>query len=274
MKTQWQFDFEAVDFKFEKEHKYKAQYDKPVKFGDKKFENLEFYVKIQPGEKKPPPRIEQIGILFITLPAPPIQTKSFAYHLARQIQERISFQSGEFNLKGMPVGKIITETPEEEQECGEHLYYMDVHLQIVDPVPTFDSKTLADIPLNPVENQLLAQFNETKKDKSLIRQFHGYFKILESLASTRRSKKYLKDSLKSCALLRDVFVQYFPDLNYDDHVDILVPIRHKCAHLKMEKNFGYTPNDPKVIEEVKPYVSMVATIAYYAVTKTSLDKKN
>ncbi len=274
MKTEWRFDFEAVDFKFDKEHKYKAQYSETVTFGEETYENLEFFVCIKPDEeKKPPPRIEQVGTLFITLPASPIQTKSFAYHIARQLQERISFQSGEFNLKGMPVGKILTETPEEEKECGDRLYYMDVHLQVVDQTPKFDSKTLVNTPINPKDNLLVSQFNESKCDKSLIRQFHGYFKILESLASTSGSAKYLKDKLKSCTLLREVFTQHYPDLNYDDHVDILVPIRHKCAHLKVEINFGYTPNDPKVTKEVKPYITMVATLAYFAIEKSSFNNK-
>lgn len=66
MKTEWQF-FEAVDFRFDKERKYKVTAEQPVDLGNGLIEHLNFEVRIEPDNHcKCPTGIEQIGTLYIT----------------------------------------------------------------------------------------------------------------------------------------------------------------------------------------------------------------
>jgi hypothetical protein len=274
MKSEWRFDFETRGFVFEKEHKYKATYDEPITLDGQLFEDLEFFIRISPSEKKPPPMVAQIGTLYLTLPKGPAETKAFAYHVAKQIQERITFQSGDFRLKGLFVGKIITETPEEEEKYGDRLYYMDIHLQEVVPPPSFKSNSLVDIPLKPTHISLLSQFNETKNDDSAIRQFLGYFRIIESISHRKGEKQPLKNVLKSNHELRAIYNDIIKDEDFDGFIDKIVNTRHKCAHLKIDKGFGYTPSDPAIKKDLKPYLNILAELAYRAILKFSLTNEN
>lgn len=255
MKTEWQFRFEAIDFHFSKEHKYKGSANDPVDFGDGPIDCLEFEVRIEPENGKDcSPGVEQVGTLYITLAYGQEEAKPIALWVAQYMAQQISFQSGRFTVQyGMTTCKRIAETEEEEREFGDELYSVELNLQEVVPVPAFDSDKFQENLGKPVDMRLLSQFNDAAEDKSPIKRFLGFFRILESLFSGAK-KLPLKLAFKESEKLRSNFYKLAPEGDFEGFVNEIVNIRHRCAHLKLDKSFGYSPIDPKVDEEVRPYL--------------------
>lgn len=215
---------------------------------------------------KPPPYVEQVGSLFILLPHSYGDTKAFAFHVARMVADRITFQQGDFRiLSGLIACKRIAETPEEEAEFGENLYNIEAHLVEVVAAPTFDSSQITKTPSSPQHLALSSQFNETKRDKSSIRQFLGYFRILESVCHTSDDKIPLKQRLLASAALRGIHDRLVNHGDYETLIAEFVEIRHKCAHLRLEKGFGYAPADPAVERNVKPHLPLLEAMAHCSI---------
>ncbi len=263
MRSEWEFQFETRGFKFDREYKYKAAPSSPFKFGDRPPENIEPLIRIVPKEHEPPPYVDQVGSLYILLPYSHTETREVALFLARVVADRITFQQGDFRLLGGLVAcKRIAETPEEEIAFGEDLYHVEVSLIEVLPTPEFDSSRLAATPTNPKHLALIAQFNETKRDESPIRQFLGYFKIIESATHADRDAGNMKQVLLANPDLRSAFESEVERMSFPEAISQLVEVRHKCAHLKLDRQFGYTPLAQAVETEVKPLLPMVATLAH------------
>ncbi|OWV29964.1 methylamine utilization protein MauJ [Halomonas campaniensis] len=261
MKTEWQFSFEAVDFHFGKEHKYKGASEQPVDFGNGTIERLEFEARIEPGnDRNCPPGVEQVGTLYITLGYGVEEAKPMAHWIAQYMTQQISFQSGRFKINyGLVTCKRIAETEEEEKEFGDKLYSVELHLEEVIPTPAFDSEQFQENALKPIDMRLLAQFNDAAADESPIKRFLGFFRILESLFSGSK-KEPLKAAFKKSEKLRRNFEKLFPDGKFEAFVDEVVDVRHRCAHLKLDKSFGYAPIDPKIDEEVRPYLGALEAL--------------
>lgn len=266
MKSEWEFKFETRDFRFQKEHKFMATANEPVAIGDRPVERLEFLIRVVPSEIDPPPFVEQVGSLFITLPYSYDDTKSFAYHIAGMMAEQITFQSGDFRIHyGLVMCKRIAETPEEEEEFGDELYSAEVHLEEVLPAAEFNSTAFAQVPSNVLHPGLISQYNDTQRDSSPVRQFLGFFKIIESLYHSDDNKKTLKQAICTSSELRAVYESVVESGDFELFAKTIVDIRHRCAHLKLGSGFGYAPSDPAIESEVKPYLPLLAEMAYQCI---------
>tara|TARA_R110002124_G_scaffold249654_2_gene414757 strand:+ start:2161 stop:2970 length:810 start_codon:yes stop_codon:yes gene_type:complete len=261
LKTEWQFRFEAVNFHFGKEHKYKGASEQPVEFGNGSIDRLEFEARIEPeNDCICPSDVEQVGSLYITLGYGVKEAKPIAHWIAQYMAQQISFQSGRFRIDySFVTCKRITETEEEEKEFGDKLYSVELHLEEVIPTPAFDSERFQESALKPIDMRLLAQFNDAAADSSPIKKFLGFFRILESLFSGSK-KKPLKTAFKESDRLRRNFEKLLPDGKFETFVDEVVDVRHRCAHLKLDKSFGYAPIDPKIDEEVRPLLSALEAL--------------
>lgn len=266
MKSEWEFYFEARDFRFEREHKFRAELNTTVKLGDRAPELVEPYVRIVPDESEPPPGVEQIGSLYVLLPGSKTDTRDFALLVAKLVADRITFQQGDFRIRhGFFSCKRIPETPEEEAEFGDQLWSVELHLEEVIPVPAFDSTQLAKTPQDQHHVALIAQFNDAKRDERPISQFLGFFKILES-AFHGHKKTSLTEALLQDPVFRKIFNHVVSGGIVEEAVSKLVEVRHKCAHLKLSKGFGYAPIDPAVETEVKPLIPLVQALAHFTIS--------
>lgn len=275
MKSEWEFKFETRDFRFEREHKYIATVNEPVTLGDRSIEKLEFLVRIAPSDTKPEPGVDQVGSLFITLPGSQSETKAFAYQLAANLTDRITFQSGDFRTQyGYVTCKRIPENKQEEEEFGDKLYSIEFVLtEVLAPEP-FDSVAFVQPPTQSVHLGLVSQYNETKRDSSPIRQFLGFFRILESLYHSQDEKKTLKQALGSSSELKQVYTLLVDNENFDAFIENIVDIRHRCAHLKLQKGFGYVPADPAIGVEVQPYLPLLNEMTYICIRGTDAHAEN
>jgi hypothetical protein len=270
MKTEWQFLFETRGFRFGREHKYLLKPQSPISLGGRPAELIEPFVRITPeDDKKPPPFVEQVGSLFITLPYSAKETRDYAIFLSQYMRERINFQQGDFRIQwGLIIYKRIAETEEEEREFGDKIYGIEAHLEEVLPVPSFDSTKLTQQPSGSQNIALISQFNEAKRDKSVVSQFLGYFRIIESIYNTSTERGSLKQILLRSARLHAVYDLMIKDGSFEVFVSELVEVRHQCAHLRLAHGFGYAPNDPAIESKVKPLLPLIAAIARQSIIGT------
>lgn len=211
------------------------------------------------------------GNLYITLPGPPEEMEWLAYRLAEDFAALINFTHGPvFKLSlGLVSAERISETPEEEAQLGEGRHWARVTLEEVPkPVP-FDNSTFDLFPATILSRRLIAQFNEAADDTNPIDQFLGFFKVLETCYAEGRGR--LRDRLyrqkeffrmiKEKALKVDGETRRpLSDDEIRDLIKQMVGIRDKSAHFK--EDFGYSPVDPEVAEEVRPFLSLVRGLAW------------
>jgi hypothetical protein len=269
MKTEWEFHFETHNFIFEKEHKYKAKV--PSKNSSEgmpmNLKEMSFDVRITPDNDCKDQNAEQTGSLFITLPLTYEMAKEEVHSLVHLIAERISFESGEFNIHGSPViCKRISETPKEEEEIGDSPYAIEMHMEEVVSPPTFDSKSFTERSKTSIDLGLVSQHNAAKKALNPIDKFLGFFKILESQFM---SKECLEDSETLFKIYAGTFKFGSIDQARTSFIEFIKGIIHarpRCAHLKANKNFGYVPIDPRVRKEVEPFLLPLEVLTYATIT--------
>ncbi len=266
MKSEWEFHFEARDFQFAREHKYRLLDGGPVSIGGRPPEELEPFVRIVPKpDVDPPPGVEQEGSIFIELPYPPEETRDLAFELAGHVAERIAFGQGDLRVSYSPVMyRRIPETPEEEESVGDRTYGIEARFREYEEAPAFSSERLLAALSSPERGALISQFNETRSDASPIRQFLGYFRILESIYCTQE-KIPLKRSLAENQELTAVYEGLGLPEPYEEFIARIVEGRHRCAHLKLAKGFGYVPDDPAVNQEVVPLLDTLEALAYLSI---------
>lgn len=274
MKTEWWFRFETKGLFFEKEHKYMGATNDAVSIeGFDTPQKISFDFRIVPDTDKEnkPPDVDQSGTLYITLPLPyDEKAKSIAFTLAHMIAEKISFDSGEVRiLGGAFFGKRLAETPEEEKEIGDAAYFAEMHIIEVATPPAFDSKSFADKSNARLDMGLVSQHNASKRSQNPVDKFLGFFKILESQYTSTQKKQNLKECLANNEDLFKVFMGTFKfesieqaRNSYVEFIEAIVHARHRCAHLKANKDFGYVPVDPRIEEEVKPFLGPIEALTY------------
>lgn len=262
MKTEWTFPWRTYDFHFKKEHKFRGRFGKPSNGLPSSIEGVEASIRIVPHEESPPDDdVEQAGYLIITLPLDRDAAKELAYTSAYRVGEQIAFRNGDFRVDfGFISCKRIAETADEEAEIDGKPYSLEFSLEEVVGTPEFDGSHLPSLANAPVE--LLAQFNETRRDKSPVRQFLGYFKILESLSNQAGAASRIRQALLAYSPLVRHYADLQPAGNFETFVGRLVATRHQCAHLKSADGFGYAPNDPAVRDEVIPQIALLEELAY------------
>jgi hypothetical protein len=259
LKIEWHCPFEANGFYFDKERTFKAT-SKGGTFVSVQ-EDLEFEVKIC-LDTTTPEGIDQCGTLIVTLPMNDELGESVAYQFAAITAEKLSFQGGHFSVgNGYVISKRIAETPEEEKEIGDNSCSLKLNLIEVISPPVFDVTAFTESSHRSADIRLMAQFNETCRDASLIRQFLGFFRIIESAVEAENPKMHLKDAIKANSRLRSFFLDELQCADFDAFVENAVERRHECAHLRLGKNFGYVPNDPRLESEVRPLVPLLQALA-------------
>lgn len=266
MKSEWEFTFEASDCHLERTHKYRLSSADAVEVGKKSLRGFECLVELIPLDDEPPAGVEQLGTLRFTLPMPPEECEEFAYWIARVMLERIFFHSGvELRLHhGVVCSKRIAETPEEEEEIGDQPHFVTLRLREIIPTPSLDLS--GKIFGGPIHSGLMAQYNETRRDISPTRKFLGFFRIIENCSYRGRKSGPLKATLRSHEGLRRYFSHTsHGDQTFDDFVDEIVDIRHRCAHLKLDNNFGYLSTDPEVENRITPLLPIMDALAHVCV---------
>jgi hypothetical protein len=262
MKTEWTFPWKSYDFRFKKEHRFVATVRDDTADAPGPANSLEAQIKIVPAEGAPHDRsVEQTGDLLITIPLRPKEGEPLAYTAARSVGEQVAFRNGDFRVEyGFVACRRIAETPEEEAEIDDKPYSVRINLQQVIAAPEFDSAAIPS--LGHVDVALLAQYNQTKRDDNPIRQFLGFFRIIETTSYSSPARKPLKQALKENSLLQAHFLSLLPQESFDEYVEQIVEIRHKCAHWRGDVGFGYAPSDPAVKEEVLPELRLLQELAY------------
>lgn len=271
MKCEWEFQFETRDFRFDREYRFKAISDRPINWNGHDGDNFDPYIRITPSDRIPPPEALQVGSLFIELPLGQKETKDAALFLAKIVIDRIRFTQGDFRINwGLIICKHIPETAEEEETLGEGVYGITLNLVEVSPTsPTFDPSLLEKSPSSTAHIPLISQFNEAERDKNPITKFLGFYRIIESATHTSVESSNAKTLLKSSPRFKQAYEKVIARPNLEADVDALVSTRHRCAHLKLSKGFGYTPVDPAVHNEVKPLIALARAIARELITSGS-----
>lgn len=278
MKTEWQFFFNTKDLIFKKEHKYKCTAN-----GDEIHSNVvsgefSFDLKITPDKDCKNPQFDQTGQISITLPLSYDDAKTVVHGMLHNIIQKLSFDSGGiFNIQGgMMFGTYIPETPEEEEMLGEHRYFAEMNMVEVVAPPEFDSESLAEISNKPLDMGLVSQHNVTRLSKNPIDKFMGFFKIIESQFPIKNKKQSIRECLEVNRELLDVFKRTFKfetdekaNSSYIQFIKNILHARHRCAHLRRSKNFGYVPSDPKIAEEVEPHLGALEVLTYEIVKSST-----
>lgn len=269
MKCEFEFHFKTKDLRFDREHKYRAA----IRFrrsGSEAEKEISCTVRILPSAREPPPYFDQLGSLYVLLAGTPEECLDIARLVAKTIADQITFRQGDFRVDGSAVlWERIPETSEEKAEVGDKFYGAQMNFVEVVPPPSFEPRLLENSPGGPEERPLIAQFNETKRDKSPVRQFLGYFKIIESIYHVPGQKQPMSRVLLDCSALKQLYSELNVTESYDSIVSRLVSTRHQCAHLKSSENFGYTPIDPAVTSEVLPLVPIVEALAYLSIMRNA-----
>lgn len=272
MKTKWQYFFETIDFLFEKEHKFIGKIAKKAvsDVSEESEENIEFEMEIVPEYQRINNNTKQTGILYVTIPYNYEEGKELINGIIFAITQKISFDFGEIKLKtGMIVCERLPETPEEKELVGDAPYAVTVNLVEVTATPKFDSKRFAERSNLRLNMGLVAQHNESRKSQNQIEAFLGFFKILESQFQPQHKRQSLQESLETNGKLFKIYSRTF-EFDSEEHAEksfkkfikSIVHARHRCAHLKIDKNFGYLPADPKIKEEIEPFLLQLEILTY------------
>ena len=270
MKTEWTFYFDTKDFSFDKVYDFTGTLDK----NDASKTIIHYKGRIVPEENNSKNRMStQSGKLFINLPMSYDDAKPIAYYLAQHISQKISFEFGEFNLRGgLIFCQNIPETPEEQKEVGDAPHCVDFSLIEARSPITFDPSCFDRISKLPLDNDLLSQHIAARQSPNPIDKFLGFFKILESQFSPDSKKTTLRESLSQSDILFDIFSMVFVTQKgkqshelFCNFVDSIVHARHRCAHLKKKSKFGYSPIDPSIRTKVEQYIKPLEIITYESI---------
>jgi hypothetical protein len=266
VKSEWEFQFTTHGFRFDREYRYRAKIDEKISLGGRESELIEPIIRIVPSDLEPFPDSDQIGSLYILLPYSPEETREFAFYLATIVAERTSFSHGDFRIfGGLIFNKKIPETPEEEAEIGDSPHGVEMKL-VEDFLPAkFNSDALQSAPSVTATLPLISQFNEAKRISQPILRFVGFFKIIESLTHAKGESRTLKSVLSASAELRRIYGTLNTDIDFDSFVKRAADARHNCAHLKISNDFGYTPLDSGVQNEVQPLLPVLEALSRKAI---------
>jgi len=266
MKTEWQFRYETRDFIFEKVHNFKGENTDTVDFGFGEVSGLKFDVRIEPEpDQEWTHGVMQTGKMLITLPFNVDEARPIAMFLSEYVRERIAFDSGDFTINyGVVYAERIPETPEEVNEVGDtpHAAFMQFEEVDMSDVPSFNSSAFKESSSKPTDVRLMSQFNAASKESSIISQFLGYYKILESMYSSPKTHISLRRALTDSTELEGVFKKTLSGGTFENFVNETVDIRDECAHLRMEQGFGYSPLDTEIKDQVEPYIEPLKELTY------------
>lgn len=270
MKTKWQFFFETNDFVFREKHDFCGSIPKGAVSSTPAAseEKIDFELSIVPDYSHP-----HAGSIYVTIPYNYEEGKELVKHVAYVFAQRISFEFGEMKLNtALILCERIPETPEEKELIGDAPYAAEMHLKEVVGSPTFDAKRLCEQSSVSLDSRLLEQHNSARMNPNSIEKFLGFFKIIETLFGPQNKDISLEDALLANATLYDVFTKVVrhdaPELYREEYKKLIpriVGARHRCAHMRLKKDFGYWISDPRVKDEVEPYLGVLEALAYHAI---------
>lgn len=275
MKTKWQFFFQTTDFVFEKEHKFRGSMPKGAVSNTSadSEEKIEFEMSVVPDEEQKHPNAEQTGIMYITISLNYEEGREIVKGIAYLLSQRISFDFGEMSIHtGVIMCERIPETPEEKELVGDAPFAVEMSLEEVVSPPTFDAKKLSSQTAISMDTRLVAQHNSARKISNPIDKFLGFFKIIETLFGPHNSKISSKDALLGSTSFFGIFKSVLrydnPELYQDEYkkfVTKIVSARHRCAHMRLKKDFGYWANDPRAKDEIEPYLGVLEALTHRAI---------
>lgn len=267
MRSEWEFQFSTHGFRFNREYRYKIKIEDKISIGQREPESIEPTVRIVPSDQEPFPDADQIGSMHILLPYSPEESRELSFFCATTFAERISFTHGDFRIfGGLIFCKRIPETAEEVVEVRDSPYAVEMSLAEETPPNDFNPEALQESPNLANRLPLIAQFNEARRIQQHIAKFVSFFKIIESLTHTKSESRYLKAVLVESRELRRIYHGLNASIDFDSFIERAVSARHNCAHLKMNKEFGYTPLDSAVKNEVAPLLPILEALAYMCIT--------
>lgn len=129
----------------------------------------------------------------------------------------------------------IPETDNEISIVGDSPFWANGSLQEILEPPVFDATIFSGSSISPETLRLIAQCNDTSQDDNPIRQYLGYFRIIESVYHSPHPNRGLESALAQSDNLRRVYSRFNRNESYEDAIKQLVQIRHKCAHLKLPR---------------------------------------
>lgn len=268
MKTEWTFPWKSYDFHFKKAHEFVATVRNSTAEASAPEDGLQAFIRVVPASDPPHDRsIEQLGDLIVTVPLRPEEAEPLAYLAAQVTGEQIAFRNGDFRVEyGFVSCRRIAETPEEEAEIDGKPYSVRLHLEEVVTSPEFDGSGIS--ALGKADLSLLSEYNQARRDQNPIRRFLGFFRILESYAYSGAVKGSMKVVLSGNAFLQRHFASLLPNDDFAGYIGRIVDIRHRCAHLKGDVGFGYSPNDPAVKSDILPELQLLQELAYRCIEGT------
>jgi hypothetical protein len=240
MKTKWQFFFDTKDFFFEEEHKFRGSIPRAAftNGSAEREERMEFEMSIVPDAERKRPTAEQTGTMNITVPCNYEEGKDVVKALAYLLSERISFDFGELKLlTGMILCERLPETSEERELVGYAPFAVEMSMVEVVTPPKFDAEQLIATLFIPYDKR------EPLQDALLSnKDFYKLFtNVLRHDSPEQQEKEYKK------------------------FVTQIVNGRHRCAHMKLKKDFGYWATDPRVKDEIEPHLHVLEVLTYYAI---------
>jgi hypothetical protein len=275
MKTKWQFFFDTKDFFFEEEHKFRGSIPRAAftNGSAEREERMEFEMSIVPDAERKRPTAEQTGTMNITVPCNYEEGKDVVKALAYLLSERISFDFGELKLlTGMILCERLPETSEERELVGYAPFAVEMSMVEVVTPPKFDAEQLIAQSATAMDTRLVSQHNAAKRTPNSIEKFLGFFKIIETLFIPYDKRKPLQDALLSNKDFYKLFTNVLrhdspeqQEKEYKKFVTQIVNGRHRCAHMKLKKDFGYWATDPRVKDEIEPHLHVLEVLTYYAI---------
>ena len=262
MKSEWKFPFRAKGFRMDKTKTFRCSLHSQD--ATSQYDGTEIIVRVIPSfTDKGLPSESQSGLMEIQLPFDDDNAKELAQHCAWVLSQHLTYQLGEIIVfPSAYLKKMVPETEEEERFVADKPYSAGMHLVEHMSAPIFSGESFQSTATSPRQLQLIAQFNETSNSNSPIVLFLGYFRIVESVVLTGNPKGNLKAAMKCNKELKA-----WPGRgsNFEKFVDKIVEARHRCAHLKLDNEFGYTPTDSRIHTELNPLIPALEDMARYCI---------
>ena len=131
MRSRWEITFEAVDFRFERDHSFDGQAnithaDEGAVIPDDTSFRLDLVIDAEQVER----RENQRGTMYIEVQGDPTETEDFARYIALQVANKISYDYGQLRLLGgLFAAMRIPENDVEKGMIGDKPYCVTIHLQ-------------------------------------------------------------------------------------------------------------------------------------------------